>query len=684
MANYNIAQAGRVDYWNIDQTLVFYLLTLLALALFAWGLYRRLQVWQAMGRPELRLERLGERIKTLLANGLLQGRILKDPFPGVMHALIFFGFLILFAGTALVAFNHYVASPLDLAYLKGRFYLVMSFCLEVAGIAALLGVILAAWRRYVTKPDRLGYREKADATWEDGFILALIALVIITGFLVEALRIAATRPPWEVWSFAGFALAGLFAGITEEGARSLHRLFWWIHALLSLGFISYIPYSRLLHLITSPANQFFRSLKPAGDLAPIADFETAETFGVGRIEDFTWKQIFDADACTRCGRCQEGCPAYLSGKPLSPKKLIQDLKEFWLTRAGEIEAAKSKGEEPPEAKKSLAGEVIDLHELWACTNCMYCMEHCPVFIEHVPKIIDLRRYKVLTEADFAQELQLACRNMENNSNPWGVGSHLRAAWAEGLDIPTLEEKPDAEYLFYVGCAGAFDDRGKKVTIALAQVLKKAGVSFAILGTEEGCCGDSALRAGNEYLFQSLAQANIETMNARGVKKIVTACPHGYNTLKKEYPKFGGNYEVYHHTELLGRLIAEGRIALKKPLEGLFAYHDSCFLGRYNGIYDGPRKLLKAIPGLALTELGRSREKSFCCGAGGGRMWMEEDQGERINHLRTDEAIASGVKAVAVACPFCLTMISDGIKDRGREESLAAHDIAELIRESMAE
>ncbi len=334
------------------------------------------------------------------------------------------------------------------------------------------------------------------------------------------------------------------------------------------------------------------------------------------------------------------------------------------------------------AEKVLVGEVIDLHELWACTNCMYCMEHCSASIEHVPKIVGMRQYKVLTEADFAPELQLTYRNMENNSNPWGIGSHLRADWAKELGIKTLAEDPQAEYLFYVGCSGSFDDRGKKVSAAFAKILKAAGISFGILGTEEGCCGDSAMRGGNEYLYQTLAQANIEVMKRYDVKKIIATCPHGYNALKKDYPHFGGQFEVYHHTEIIAELIAQGKITLKKPVVGLAAYHDSCFLGRYNAIYDQPRRILSAVPGLKLTELERNRAKSFCCGAGGARMWMEEDIGERINDMRTDQAIAAGADTIAVGCPFCLTMLSDGIKDRKKEETMAALDIAEIVWRAM--
>jgi Fe-S oxidoreductase len=310
------------------------------------------------------------------------------------------------------------------------------------------------------------------------------------------------------------------------------------------------------------------------------------------------------------------------------------------------------------------------------------MENCPASIEHVPKIVNMRQYKVLTEADFASELQLTFRNMENNSNPWGVGSHLRADWAKDLGIPTLAENPDVEYLFYVGCAGSFDDRGKKVAVAFAKILQTAGVSFGILGTEEGCCGDSAMRGGNEYLSQALMQTNIEVMNGYGVKKIICTCPHGYNAIKKDYPNFGGNYEVYHHTEIIAQLITQGKITFKKPVEGLFTYHDSCFLGRYNSIYDHPRSILNAVPGMKLQEMERKMEKSFCCGAGGARMWMEEHDGERINNMRTDQALATNATSIAVACPFCLTMVTDGLKAKEMEEKIASLDIAEIVWKAM--
>jgi Fe-S oxidoreductase/nitrate reductase gamma subunit len=684
---YTVGNEGREVFWNAPFELILFAFTAVAMAVFAYGLYRRWQLWKALGKPEDRTDNAGARIQSLIANGLVQIKVFRDAYPGIIHALIFFGFFVLIFGAAIDATQFHIGLP----FFHGSFYLWFSLIMEIFGLAVLIGVVMAVYRRYIEKPDRLGYMGTPDNKADDAIVLVLIGAIIVTGFLIEALRLHVNVNvdgfTWGMWSFVGYALSKTFTGVGYDTARVLHKWMWWIHTFIVLGFIAYIPWSRLLHIITSPANQYMMSLKPKGYLEPIGDFENAESFGVGQLEDFTWKQIFDSDACTRCGRCQDGCPAYLSGKPLSPKKVIQDLKTYWLERAPVVLAAQKaapEGEEPqiPEPETLMVGEVIDLHELWACTNCMHCMEHCPVCIEHIPKLVGMRQYKVLMEADFAPELQLTYRNMENNSNPWGIGAHLRCDWAPELDVKTLAEDPEVEYLFYVGCAGSFDDRGKKVAVALAKILKEAGVSFGILGSEEGCCGDSAMRGGNEYLYQILAQTNIEVMNGYGVKKIICMCPHGYNALKKDYPHFGGTYEVYHHTEILADLIAQGRISLKKSVEGSFTYHDSCFLGRYNDVYDQPRTVLQAVPGLNLVEMDRNYAKSFCCGAGGARMWMEEDIGERINDMRTDQAIEVNADTIAVGCPFCLTMMADGIKDREKEESMDALDIAEIVWNAM--
>jgi Fe-S oxidoreductase/nitrate reductase gamma subunit len=698
-----IGNEGRQVFWNAESfEVLLFVFTAIAMAIFFYGVYRRWKLWKAMGKEEIRWDQLPLRLKSLFVNGFLQVKTWKDLYPGVMHGLIFFGFFVLIFAAAFDAGEFHITEPFfHWAFLRGQFYLNFSFLMDLFGLLVLIGVLMAAFRRYIQKPDRLGYKGTSDNTADDAFALLLIGSIIVTGFIIEALRIHATMiegigpdnvaPAWEVWSFVGWTLAHAFANMDVETAKLWHKISWWTHTFIALGFIAYIPYSRLLHIITTPANHFLMSLKPTGYVEPIRDIENQESFGVSKLEEFTWKQIFDSDACTKCGRCQDGCPAYLTGKHLSPKKLIQDIKTHWLEVAPlaatkSVVPAAEGAEAPAEAAEGAAPEnslidTVDLNAIWDCTNCMYCVENCSSSIEHVQKIIDMRRYKVLTEADFAPELQLTYRNMENNSNPWGIGAHLRGDWAKELGVKTLSEDPNAEYLFYVGCSGSFDDRGKKISSAFAKILQAAGVSFGILGTEEGCCGDSALRGGNDYLFQTQAQANIEIMNGYGVKKIIAICPHGYNCIKKDYPNFGGNYEVYHHTEIIADLIAKGKIKFTQKLDGTYTYHDSCFLGRYNQVYEQPRNILNAVPGIKLAEMDRNMSKSFCCGAGGARMWMEE-HGDRINNARTDQAAATNAGTVAVGCPFCLTMFSDGIKDRQLTEKMVALDIAEIVCKAM--
>ncbi|MEI7590766.1 MAG: (Fe-S)-binding protein, partial [Deltaproteobacteria bacterium] len=516
---------GRLVFWNADHfELLLFLFTGIAMAIFAYGVYRRWQLWTAIGKPEIRCDEIKTRLKNLFVDGFLQKKTFSDPYPGLMHGMIFFGFVVLIFGAAFDATEFHITEPFGIAFLRGNFYLVFSLLMDLFGFFVLAGVLMALYRRYVTKPDRLGFRGEIDNRSDDLVVLLLILGIIVTGFVIEALRIHVTmqtweqlkgvfvqQPVWEIWSFVGWTLAKAFACVSIETAKIWHQIMWWTHTFIALGFIAYIPYSKLLHIITTPANYFMKSLKPVGTIEPIKDFENAESFGVGKLEEFTNKQIFDADACTRCGRCQDGCPAYLSGKHLSPKQLIQDLKTYWLEKAPAAVLAKKKascctGEaagncccdapapEGEVVEKALVGDVVNLHALWDCTNCMYCMEHCSAAIEHVPKIIQMRQYKTLMEADFAPELQLTCRNIENNSNPWGIGAHVRADWAKEIGVKTLAEDPNVEYLFYVGCAGSFDDRGKKVSVALAKILQAAGVSFGILGTEESCCGDYALIA----------------------------------------------------------------------------------------------------------------------------------------------------------------------------------------------
>ncbi len=660
----NPQEITRHVYWNIPLLfkILVYVGGLGAIALAAWAVYQRLQIWKK-GRDEERKDNLKERFIFAAKNIFLHTRILKDQYPGIMHLAIFWGFLVLFIGTILVAIE---ADVPFVHFYYGVFYLLVSLALDMAGLVLVIGVCMALYRRLKEKPDRL-QPEKT----EDNLILYLLLAVALTGFLTEAVRIAAQGfPRFELYSPVGFLLAIPLNIIGVNGTLA-HRLFWLIHMVCSFAFIVYIGYSKLLHIAVTPANIVFRDRRSYGVVDPILDMEEAESFGLTKIEELSWKQLMDLDACMRCGRCQEACPAHNTDKPLSPKNLIQDLKEHMNERL-----VQSKDPEEYTPYQKISDDV-----LWACTTCAACMEECPAYIEHIDKIIEMRRYLSLMEGRIPEELNQTFRNMENNYNPWGVGFANRADWAEGLDIPILSEKGSAEYLLWVGCAGAYDDRYKKVLKALVEILRAANLDFAILGTEEKCCGDWARRLGNEYLFWMMATENVEILNGYGVKKIITACPHGYHTLKNEYPQFSGNYQVVHHTQLIAQLLEEGKISLKKTLEGTFTYHDSCYLGRHNHVYDEPRKILQRL-GLSLKEMEKTREKGFCCGAGGGRMWLEEKIGTRINYARCDQALAVEPQGIATACPFCLTMFDDGLKAKDKIEEIQLKDIAELVAEAI--
>jgi Fe-S oxidoreductase/nitrate reductase gamma subunit len=671
-----MAEITREIFWNVGTWARWpvYGLGLVVVVIFVLGLVKRIRLWR-IGKPEKRTDHLGRRIGSFLSYGLLHGRILKEPFPGITHFLLFWGFVILLVGTILIFIQEDITLLFfSWTFLHGDFYLIFSFILDLFGLLAVLGLILLAFRRYILRPDRL------DNKPEDLISLALIFLILITGFVSEGLRIAVTRPDFERYSFVGWEISKLFASPLEAKASlaPTHAIFWWVHLLLAFAFIGYVAYSRLLHLVTSPLNQFFRSFAPVGEVKPILDIENQETFGVAKLGDFTWKQLLDADACTRCGRCQDSCPAHLSGKPLSPKKLIQDLKNHLNTRAQGVGRRKGEAAEAP----PIAGNVITEDELWACTTCGACQQECPVFIEVIDKAVDLKRHLVLMESKFSAEVKLFFKNMETNYNPWTIGFSTRGDWAKDLGLKTLAEKADAEYVLFAGCAGSFDERNRKVTRSLVTLLQKAGVSFGILGAEEICCGETARRMGNEYLAQILMQQNIEQFNNYGVRKIITTCPHCFNTFRNEYPQFHGNYQVFHHSQFLCDLLVQGKLKCTAgESAGPVAYHDSCYLGRHNDVYEAPRAVLNSIGGIKLVEMQRNRQKSFCCGAGGGRMWMEETIGTRISHMRVDQAASTGAPVVATACPYCLTMFEDGFKEKGLEQLMSALDLAELLEKA---
>lgn len=644
---------------------------LLALSIFSWGLSRRFRLW-SIGKKEDRADKLGARIKSMLIDGVAHRRILQDFYPGLLHLAVFTAFLVPLVIVLLTQFAFTL--PLVLAR-------IISLLLDLIALAGLTAVTLFAYRRTVSRPSRL------DTKADDLVVLLLILLIILTGLMMESLRLSVLGKDAVAWAApVGKALSALWdlTAMDVNTRGLLAMIVFRVHFLLVLFTVAYIPFSKLFHLLSSPMNMIFRSRAPKGALSHLnLEDEQAESFGVAKIEEFTWKQLLDLDACTRCGRCQDHCPAHLTQKPLSPKKLILDLKDHLHRRGPLLLKAKSRGTEAEEAP-SLVGQVIEGDALWACTTCRSCMEHCPVDIEHVDKIVDMRRYQVLMESKFPEELTAAFKGLEVNSNPWGMGKDARADWIKGLGAPLMSEIEGAtiDYLFFVGCIRSYDDRNKKVSEAMVRILNHLGVKFAVLGTEEGCCGDPARRAGNEYLYQILAQRNIETFKRYRIARILTSCPHCYNTLRVEYPQLGFKCEVVHHALFLGENIQNGRLKLDHSLARRLTYHDPCYLGRYSGIYEPPRRILKSIPGLDFREMERSRADSLCCGAGGGWMWMDEKIGKRINLHRLEDALRTDPEWMATACPFCVTMFSDAVKDKNLEEKVKIWDIAELVEQAL--
>lgn len=670
----------RENYWHLgNEKFLAYFFGLVVILIIAVNLYHHIRLWR-LGKPASRSDRWGERIAGILTKGIGQSGILRDPVAGVMHFLIFWGFVALFIGTAMDSAEYWLHTLFDRSYLEGNLYLGYSLVLDIMGVGGLIGILIAAIRRYIFPPVN-----RLNTILDDGVILAGLFLALVSGYMAEGLRLAVTEigphPDWAVWSPVGRLIGLAFFDQPEATIVGTYRVFWFIHLFLVFGMMGYAAYSKLSHIVTAPLSIFFRNLGPKGALKTISlDFEKADSFGVGKLEDFTWKDLLDGDACTRCGRCQANCPAYIAGKPLSPKDVVLDIRRHMLQVGPKVLATAP--DKRGELERQLVGGTIKEETLWACTTCRACIEHCPVEIEQYTKIIDMRRYLVLMEGNMPEMIQRALNNVEVRGNPYGGTQALRAEWAKGLDIKVLAQDSNVDYLYWAGCAAAYDERNAKIAATFARILKTAGVSFGILGNEETCTGDPARRMGNEYLFQMMARQNIETLNRYGVKRIVTTCPHCYNTLKNEYPEFGGNYEVIHHTQLIADLIKAGKLKPTQPVAGTFTYHDSCYLGRHNGIYDPQREILRAIPGINVTEMARSREHGLCCGAGGGHMWMEDRTGRKINEIRVEDAMQVNAGVICTACPFCMSMMEDGIKTKGQDENMIALDLVEMVERSL--
>lgn len=638
----NDAAATREIYWNISHIWVMYVLLVPTIAVGAWGIWRRVRRWRR-GKPEgARFDRPAMRVRRLLDHSLAQRR---NP---IFHRLLTWGFIVLTIATTVVALD----ADFGTSIMRGKFYLYFqSLIVDVFGVLVIVAVGAAAVRRYLTRPKKLVYTDEAT------LILLAILVIALTGFLVEAWRIAVTRDPWAAWSPAGNALAKASAALLSvETMRTAHRAMWWLHLGVSFAFLAWLPYTKMRHVVTAPLNIYASRLEPIGAALRSVDFEQ-ERLGVATLDDFTWKDRLDFDACTECGRCTEVCPAHAVGKSLSPRDLILQLRDL------------------PEGGNAITGAAAP-EPLWECTTCAACVEACPVFIEQMPKIVDMRRHLVMEQAEYPETMQAAVLSLEKRGHPFSGTQATRLDWAEGLDVQHVSTAQDAEVLLWVGCGGALIERNQKVIRSTAQLLTRAGVKFAVLGREEKCSGDPARRIGNEFLFEMLAKENVASLRKYNVRKIVTPCPHCFNTFRNEYPAYGGSFEVVHHSTFLAQLVADEKLAPAKP--GSVTFHDPCYLGRQNGVYDAPREVAGAT-----IEMERSRNKSFCCGGGGGMSFIDEPADQRVNQERAAEALATGADVLAVSCPFCMTMMQDGINARKGTREMRVLDIAEVLWEGNA-
>ncbi len=631
---------------------------------------QRVQNWER-GQPDRRrtTPKNAKRRFRDYRRGVYMQTVLRDGAAGVMHSLIYFPFLVLFAVTVVLEINHQL--PVAAKFLHGDVYRAYALVGDVAGVLFLVGIFWAIGRRYLWPPFRIRTKSRP----EDAVTLAMFVVLGLSGFLAEGARIALDgRPEFERFSIIGWPLSALFE--TVDHLSGWHQVLWIVHVVAFFSFVVLVPVTKLRHMVTSPLNMYLSDRdRPKGAMKPMPNLEETdlESFGASVVEDFTWKQLLDTDACTICGRCTSVCPAQMTGKPLDPREIVLKVGQVMAESrpAGAVSAVV--GHEPElTVSTNSVFERITPEEIWACTSCKACDEVCPVNIEILDKILDMRRYLSLMESNFPTELGNAYRSMENQANPWGLNQSDRGDWAEGLpagvEVVDGSSPLDHEYLYWVGCAGSFDDKNKKVSLATAKLLKRAGVDFAILGPNENCTGDPARRSGNEYLFQMLARQNVAAMNAMGVKKIITQCPHCFNTLGNEYPQLGGNYEVVHHSQFLEWLIETGRLDMSEAeLEERIVYHDSCYLGRHNDVYLAPRRVLGSLKGIDIVEAPRNGNLGMCCGAGGARMWMEEPTGKKVNTERSQELLGTGADRIATACPFCYIMIDDGAKENGRDD-----------------
>ncbi|GAB4476800.1 MAG: heterodisulfide reductase-related iron-sulfur binding cluster [Anaerolineae bacterium] len=667
-------QPFRDTLWNIPEwaVILLYVTNFLGIALLIGKFWLRSRLW-LKGQGAVQVDRLPQRLGRVLKFAGAQVKIARKTYAGIFHLSLFIAFIFLLIGTTLVFIEYdFTRVFLGFTFLKGPFYLIFEVVLDFFTVLAIIALALALARRVGTRPDTLTYSAGFQA------MLWILLIDLLSGLTIETLRLAVVQPEWATWSFAGFTLSRALLALNPSEAllRSAHTAAWLFHiGLTALIYMIFLDLP-LKHIIYSPLNIFFSSFKHPGALAPLnLEDEEAERFGVGQLTDLTWMQLMDGDACTECGRCQEACPAHMAGTPLNPKRIILDIRAG-LDRYGPHLLDGRQGDYP------LTHAIISEDALWACTTCRACVHECPVLIEHVDSIVDMRRYMVLTEGEVPDLLAVAMTQAERAGNPWGNPRGSRMQWADGLSVPVMASKKKADVLYWVGCAGSYDPESQKTTRAMIRIFEAAGIDYAVLGEEERCNCEWARRAGNEYLYQEATHSNIAVFDQYEFSTLVTHCPHCFNTFKNEYPQFGGHYDVVHHSTFITRLINEGHLKLARPIPLSLTFHDSCYLGRYNDVYDDPRAALTAVEGISLIEMARSRDRGLCCGGGGAQVWFETHQERPVNEIRLDEIVATGAQTVANACPFCTIMLSSAAQSRGITDSIRVTDLAVLVAEAL--
>jgi Fe-S oxidoreductase/nitrate reductase gamma subunit len=663
-----VSEATREIMWNVSQVPLFYAVFAVSLTVFGFGVYRRIHCFKAGKSHNAAFSELKGRLCFMLKEVFLQNKVRQKRFPGLIHVSVFYGFLVLLVTTSVVFFDH----DLGMALFRGHTYVFLTVAAEIAGVLILLGALVALWRRRVRRPPTL------EATAADTWVFSLLALIIITGFAVEGVRIGVAGDPWEGFSFVGGAISPLVLPLDANTGAALHSAVWWTHAVLAFLWIASIPYTRFLHLLTLPASAFLAKRKAAGELTRVDldavvesdDFDEASfNIGIDRTSDLTWKQRLDGDACIACGRCEEVCPAFAAGQSLSPKKLILGMRD--LVRANRDR------EDAAHGGKEVVGNAFDGDFIWYCLTCLACTQACPAFIAHVDTLLEIRQNQVTMKGRAGADVSRVIRSMEVQGNPFG-SQIIRGDWVESLGVPVLGEGDECDVLYWVGCLTTFDEEKRQIAQDLLEVLSNSGIDFGLLGKGEVCCGDPARVCGAESLFQSIAKSQVEALNRRKFETLLVSCPHCYNVLKNEYPQFGGSFEVVHHSEFLRNLLRSGGLRPEEPSRGTTVYHDPCYLGRYQGIYEAPREVVHSVSGSAPVEMESCREGSFCCGGGGGHFWMETREGERIDTLRIQQVKNANAETVVTGCPYCFHMLNDAIKTMNLEKEIRIVDLVSHV------